>query len=294
MGVIGDQRPARGRAIPCGSPGVGGTCEIKRFERRQRRGIKRDIGSELRQAGGQLRIFGQGGDAATGGVGQDVGQALLVGQRERGAGALDLGIQMPRQLQGHQLDQRDGIRGAPGGDRGIKQQHFGGTATQGFGVDLIQPGIHPGGIGIQRCAGLGVERLKRLHRQGIKIKATQQTVDTDGGGAENLGQAALDRAAHGDHLPQTVLRMGKAQPVEHILVTFPEDMRHIGVVAHDLHLGPEVGHADRIVVVWQRPRGQPIGTADTNYRQHHQERCNSHQPPKNHCHVTLLGISTRD
>jgi hypothetical protein len=54
-----------------------------------------------------------------------------------------------------------------------------------------------------------------------------------GAAAEHLGQAALRGAAQHRHLPQPVLRMGKAQAKEHILIRFAKDMRHVGIGAHD-------------------------------------------------------------
>ena len=141
---------------------------------------------------------------------------------------------MPRQLQRHQLAHGQRIGRGPGGDGGVEQEQFRRATAQGVRVDLFQAGVHPGGIGAEFRHAFRILIVDRLPRDRVQVQSPHLAVDAQGAQAEDLGQAALHGPAHGQHLPQPVLGMGIAQAEQHVFVGFAEDMRHIGVVAHDL------------------------------------------------------------
>jgi hypothetical protein len=195
---------------------------------------------------------------------------------------------MPRQLQGHQLDHRHGIRRRPGRDGRIEQEHLRRAAPQGPLVDLGQPRIHPVGIGAQRRRRARILHRHRLLRQTIEVQPPDQRVDTHRALPEDLRQPPLHRAPHRYHLPQTVLRMGIAQPVEHIRVRDPEDMRHIGIVAHDLDRRLRPGRAFRDhhgpVVIRQGPAREPEHQRKPRHHQKDHPPGNPQQPLENPDH----------
>ncbi len=146
----------------------------------------------------------------------------------------------------------------PDGDLGLEQEEFGRAPTTGALVDLPDPGIDAIGIGLQRAARRFVLRRDRLRGQTVEIEAAHDLVDAHGALAEDLGQAALGRAAHLRHLPQPVLRMGEAEREEDIVIGRAEDMGHVGVVAHDLDRGRDAVEREVFGVVRQRARQEII------------------------------------
>ena len=283
MRVRGQKRAAIGRPLRRRRPCVRSAGQLEAVKRRQRiagqivrRGKARQIGIE--QAG----VGGQGRDATARCIGQNIDQPRGIGQRQRGAGALDLGRHMARQLQRHQLDHRDGIRGLPGRNRRVEQEHLGRATSQRALVDLGQTGVDAIGIGFERGKGPGVLHLDRALRQRVEIQTPDQRVDGQGPRAEYLGQAALNRAAHGHHLPKAVLRMGIAQPIEDIGIGRAEDMGHIGIVAHDLDRGGWLSGAfrdrDGAIIIGKRAGREPEDQRDARHRKDDQTPCNPQQP----------------
>ena len=152
MRVVGQQRAARRRPVRHRGPGVGRAGEGQVLERRQRVVGQPDGHLSGPDAGHDVAITGQGGDAGAGVVGQDVAQAFGR-QQHRGAGAQHLGLHHRGQLQRHQLDDGNRIGGLPGCDLVREQKEFGRAAPPRAGVDLPDPGVHTTRIGVQRLFG---------------------------------------------------------------------------------------------------------------------------------------------
>jgi len=76
--------------------------------------------------------------------------------------------------------------------------------------------------------------------------------------------------------------MGKAEAVEHIAVGLSEDMRHAGIVAHDLDLARQAGHGEAGVVIGQRARGEVIDDAK-GQREQGDEQHKQTEGPLEHC-----------
>ncbi len=268
MRVVGQQRAAPGAARGRRRPRVRRTGKAALRHRRQEGVPGLWHGQSRPQPRRQRGVFRQRGDAVPGNVGQDVGQPRLVFERHRDARAQHFLGQVARQLQCHQLDDRDGIRRLPRGDGGVEDEELGRASAEAVGVDLGQAGVHAGGIGAQRLGRLGRLRLDRLARQAVEVETAQQGVRLDRAAAEQFRQPALRGAAQRHHLPQPVLRMGVAQPEIGIGVAFGEDVRHGRVVAHDLDLGLGTLDGDDLVVVGQRAGGEVVDQPRADHGQH--------------------------
>ena len=272
MRVVGEQRsPRRRPARRCG-PGIGRARQTGRGERRQRliqfghpvRIAGHHAGHQfgiLRQGCGQntrhhFGILRQGGDSSPG----IIRQYILQPRRRdchRHLGPQHFAVQMGRQLQRHQLDDGNAVRGGPGVDLGREQKELRRAATQCAFVDLFDPRIHARRIGLQ--GGFGVIILGRDRRQGqrVKVQPPDQLIGFQGLGPEHLGQPALHRAAQQGHLPKPVLGMGEPQSVIGVIVVLRKDMRHIGIVAHNLDRGRDARHIPCRIIVRQRA-GQKV------------------------------------
>ena len=286
MRIIGQQRAARGRAGSRRRPGVGGPGKSARLEGGQRMGVFWRDGRKGRQGPRhKSRIFGQAGNAGSGHVRQDVSQPRRVVQRQRHAGAQHLFAHLVRQLQAHQLDDGKAVGGSPRGNRGLEQKEFRRAAPKRLCVDLVKAGIDPGGIGLEGGQRFGVLRLDRLDGQTVDVEAAHKTVRFDGGRTEQFAQASLCRAAQHHHLPEPILRMGKAKPVKHVGVCGAKDMRNVGVVAHDLDRGADAGYAHHRIVIGQGPCGEVVDKGNGKNGQHDQHSRQANKPLKHHCHV---------
>ena len=267
VGIIGKQCAARCRPVRGGCPGVRCAAHIG-----LRKGGQRQIGQPHRICTGQnprnkIGIVGQGGNAWTGIIGQQVAHAGI-GQQQRGAGAPDFRCHMRGLLQGHQLEDGNRIRRLPDGDLGLEQEELGRAPAARAAVDLADPGIDATGIGRKRAFGRCVLCVGRFQSQPVDVVAAQDFVDADGALAENLGQAPLRGAAKLRHLPQTVLGMGKAQREVDIFIRGPEDMGHIGIVAHNLDRGRNAGKREVFGVIGQRARQEIIADDQAQKAQH--------------------------
>ena len=166
--IIGQKRAARSRARGRCGPSVGSAGEGLPFEWRQRVTVHRHRGGVARRhLGKEGGIFGQGGDPAARRIGQDIAQAVLVAQLQRHPCAQHFGLQMTRHLQAHQLGHRERIRRSPRSHGRIEQPHLRRAPAQGFGVDLIETRVDPGGIGFECGLGLGVELIRRGNGEAI-------------------------------------------------------------------------------------------------------------------------------
>ena len=158
---------------------------------------------------------------------------------------------MPSQLQSHQLNDRDRVRRSPRCHGRVKEQHFRRSAPQCLRIDLVKARVYPGGIGLKSGACLGVHSIHRLHRQRIDIEAAQQLVHVQSCATKDLTQPSLSSAAQSDHLPHTILGMGKTKAKINICVCRAKDMGHIGIVAHNLDRRPQPAHVNHIGVIGQ-------------------------------------------
>ena len=94
----------------------------------------------------------------------------------------------------------------------------------------------------------------------------------------------MRRAPQHRHLPQAVLSMDKAQGVEHIRLVAAKDMRHIGIVAHDLDRGGNAIQREGLGIVGQGPRQDVIGHPARNERQDHKAGKQAQRPTKGNQH----------
>ena len=82
--------------------------------------------------------------------------------------------------------------------------------------------------------------------------------------------------------------MGETEAEKDILIALPEDMRHIGIVAHDLDRGADARDLDRIIIVGQGPRGEPIDQHQNQDAQRDEKHRQSDKPAKHQCHRGIL------
>ena len=128
-------------------------------------------------------------------------------------------------------------------------------------------GVDPGGVKVERRQhGLG-QVLDLPFRQPIKAKGAHPLVRRKRRRSQDLGQPPGAEAAHGFHLPQTVLGMDEAEGEIGVAAGFGENMGNAGIVAVDLDrlledrdLNGAVGFGQR------RPQPPKTGAAD---HQHH-------------------------
>ena len=266
--IIGQQGAARSRPVRGRRPGVRCAAHAGLRKGRQRRvGQPHRICTGL-NARHKIGIVRQGGNARAGIVGKQVAHAGI-GQQQRGAGPPHFRGQVGGELQRHQLEDRNRIRRLPHGDFRFEQEELGRAPAARTTVDLTDPGVHAIGIGLQRQFGLRILGLDRLQGQSVDVVAAQDLVNADGALAKGLGQAPLRGAAQLCHLPQTVLGMGKAQGEIDVFILGPEDMGHIGVVAHDLDRGRDAGKRKVFGVIGQRARQEIVAGQQTQKAQHH-------------------------
>ena len=110
-------------------------------------------------------------------------------------------------------------------------------------MSLAQPLVHTLGIGFKRLAAARLDDLQVAQRGAVVAHGALEFVDGEGGVAQDLAQPAGADAAVHLHLPQAVLRVDIAQPVEGIVVGAGEDVRHAVRVAHDLDGAVDAGDA---------------------------------------------------
>ncbi len=292
MRVVGQQAAPRRRPLGHRCPGVRGPRHPRPRHGRERPPGERDRRPQGRDPRHQAGIVWQRGHALARVVRQQIRQPV-VRQQQRHPRPQHLGLESTGQLQGHQLQDRNRIRRRPGRNLRLKQEELRRAPAPRTIVDLFDPGIHPGRIGLQRPRGRLVLHLGRLQREAVEIKAPHQLVDLDRRRAEDFRQPPLRRAPQHHHLPQPVLRMGEAQGVVHILVGLPEDMRHVVVVAHDLHRGGDAPDGEILVVIHQRSRQDVIGQHRRDDAQGDQPRDDPDQPAKGgqHWGPVPLGLS---
>ena len=83
--------------------------------------------------------------------------------------------------------------------------------------------------------------------------------------------------------------MGKAEAKEDIPIGFAKNMRHIGIVAHDFNRGGDALNLNRIVIIGQRPRGEPVNQQQDHHAQRNEKHRQSDKPAKHQCHRGVLG-----
>ena len=288
MRIVGQKRAARGRTRRRRRPGVGRAGQSAAGEGRERIvGHRRALGI-AGQVGEHGGVFGQRGDAGAGRVRQDVAQPVIVAEHQRGAGTQHLLLEMATELQPHQLDDRHRVGRLPRRHRRVEQEHLRCAAAQRLFVDLVEPGVDPRSIRLQRRASVIILRLHRLLSQAVEVEPPQQPVEAQGARAEHLRQPPLNGAAHHRHLPQPILRVGVAQAEIHVRVGLAEDMRHVSVVADDLHRRAEPVDPFGLVVIGQRLAGQEINQPDGQDHQNDQPGGDAQQPTKNLSHSVPL------
>ena len=287
MRVIGQQRRARGRPLARRGKGVGrgAAADLDIAQQRRRRVLRDHLGPRIepRRLAEQRRIARQRRLAR---FADQVAGPLGRGQRD--PGALHLGTGLVAGPGGDQLQDRERIRRLPEGDVAGQQEEFGRPAAARAGIDLLDPGVHPVGIGAQRRPRRLVLRGQRQLGVLPEPHAPGQIVTGKGAGAEHLGQPALGGAAQHHHLEQPVLGMGEAQREERVVVGPGEDMGHALGRAHDLDRLGDAGQIDGGVIIGQRadgeipdqrdggdqPEDQPDGQPDqpAKQRQHRQRK----------------------
>ena len=198
----------------------------------------------------------------------------------RNAGAQHLFLEVGGQLQRHELADGDAVGGLPGRDVGFEEPELGRAATARAGVHLGQPGVDASGIGAERGLGVIVLRGHGFDRERVEVEAPEQLVDPDGTGAEKLGQAALRGAPEHGHLPEPVLGVGKAEAEIDIGIRFAEDMRHGGVVAHDLDRARDAGDGEGFGIIGNRARKEPVEQYRGREAQHQDSRYDPEKPAK--------------
>ena len=151
-------------------------------------------------------------------------------------------------------------------------------------VHLRDPGVHAVGISLKRLLGLRVLYGDGLARQFLELIPAHQLVDLDGAIAEKFGQPALRGAAQHGHLPQAILRMGKAKRIEHIRVIGGKDMRHIVIVAHDFHRPGNALQREILVIIGQRARQEPVADQRRQHRNPHEDGDNADEPAEKQKH----------
>mmetsp|Transcript_22848 Transcript_22848/g.38100 ORF Transcript_22848/g.38100 Transcript_22848/m.38100 type:complete len:288 (+) Transcript_22848:4647-5510(+) len=287
MRIICQQRTAGGRAGGRRGPGVGGPGKATGLEGRERvgGGLFGQSRKPTRHTGHKCGVFRQAGDTGARYIGQNIGKAIGVIQRQRHARAQHFFLHMARELQPHQLGDGQTVCGSPRCQRRIEQEEFRRTAPQRFGIDLIKPGVNTSRIGVERRGALLVQSLDRLNRQAIDIQATHKAVDLDRGGAKKLGQPPLRCAPKHHHLPQAVLCMSKAKGLKDVIVGLPKDMRHVGIVAHNLDGGGNRGHAHHGVIVGQGSRGEIVDQSHSKHREDNHRSRGPDQPLKDNRHL---------
>ncbi|MPL79212.1 hypothetical protein SDC9_25087 [bioreactor metagenome] len=266
--IVRQQRATGRRAARCGGDGIRGTGEVARRE-----GRHPPFGIGHLQPGGEARekarVIGKCGDACTRHVRQDILHPVLAQHRD--ARPQHLGLHLACGFGGQKLEDGDGIGGRPVGDIGLEQEELGRAAAKRALVHLFDPGVDAAGIGLERGFRLFVLRRHRFHRRAVKVEAPHQLVGLQRLGAEDFAQPALHGAAQHGHLPQPVLRMGKAEGEEHVGIGLAEDMRHVLGRAHDLDRGRDAGDAVARVVIGQRARGE-IPSPEPGQDQHHERQ----------------------
>ena len=81
--------------------------------------------------------------------------------------------------------------------------------------------------------------------------------------------------------------MGIAEGKIDIRVGLAKDMRHIGIVAHDLNRGGDTRNDSFGVIVGQGPRGEIIGQRNRSDAEQNQSRGKPDKPAKNQRHRIL-------
>ncbi len=288
MRVIGQKRAARGRPVGCCRPDIRGARQPARGHRPEvgtgaRRPCQRMLAVEV---GKERSVIGQGGDTVARNIRKQVLQPLF-GQGQRHAGAQHLLRKMARQPQRHQLDDGQAVGRLPGRDGRLEDPELGRPASACALVHLEKPGVDPVGIGAKGRLGIGVLVVDRLHGGAIKVEPPQKIVGFERALAEKLAQPPLRGPPQQQHLPHPVLRMGNAEAEKDVAVVLGEDMRHIGVVAHDLDRGLEARHHERLVVIGNRPCGEPEQDRPRGGCKHDRKGGETQKPAKKRCHDCL-------
>ncbi len=86
----------------------------------------------------------------------------------------------------------------------------------------------------------------------VDTVGAQQHVGVEGHLAEHFGQATLHVAARHFHLPETVLRVGVAQPKGSVRKTVCNDVGYGVLVAHDAYRTIETGHFNFAIILGYR------------------------------------------
>ena len=201
--------------------------------------------------------------------------------------------QMDRQLHSKQLEDGERIGGPPRCDRHVEERQFRRAAPERPLVDLDEPGVDPRGIGPQGFADVRILRVDGILREPVQIEPAEEPVEAKRPGAEHLRHPPLHRAPQQKHLPEPVLGVGVAESEVGVRVAFGEHVRHVGAVAHDLHLGGEPLHLEPGVVVGQRPRHEHVGPRRSDNRQNDQRNGNAEQPDENADHDFSIPFECR-
>ena len=101
-------------------------------------------------------------------------------------------------------------------------------------VFAVHPRIDAIAVGIHRLLGICRKQIIGGDRGLIKTHGAQPDIAVYGGFAKHFRQAALGRQPHHFHLPEPILRMGKAQPGKNVFDAGSGDVRH--TVIHRVRL----------------------------------------------------------
>ena len=292
MGVVGQQRCACGRPLGRSGEGVGGGAAAHAHVAHQRRKpVRRRFlgrGHEARAAAEQRRI---GRQRRLAHAARQI--ACPLRHRQRDARPRHLGRDLPRGPCRHQLQDRQRIRRLPIGDVAGHQEELGRTASQGALVYLLDPGIHPVRIGLQRGAGRLVLRLQR----GLGVPPQPQPAGKVVGGigafAEHLGQPPLRRAPQNDHLEQAILRMGESQREEGVVIGSGQDVGDVLGRADDLDPLLDPRQRQLRVIVRQRADGEIPGQHRRPDEADHQADGQPDQPAKQREHEGRRSLKSR-
>ena len=126
----------------------------------------------------------------------------------------------------------------------------------------LQPGVDPGGVGLQAPAHGGIETPELFLDEAMEAERPHEAVGRDGIPTRNLRQAPGAQATHGFHLPKAVLGMDESQGEVRVGGGLGEDMRNSPPITQDLRRRLEAaGHLHGALGKGQR-RVQPEETAD--------------------------------
>ncbi|GAV35963.1 hypothetical protein ROTAS13_03646 [Roseomonas sp. TAS13] len=262
MRIRGQQGAPRGGAPRRHGPGVGGAVRQGRIAREFRQGGQQP--PQRLRAGRARRRHGRGHLGAAGGfVGGPELPDPFRRQAARQPGTGQLRAPVAGQVEPHQLAPEQAVGGPPGFRR-TQQQEFRRGEAAAFG----DPGIHPGGIGLQQAP-----RFRRLGREvGLgppgEAQHAHEAVGPQRRRAGDRGEAARGAAAHQVHLEHPVTGMQQAQRHGRIhLVPRGDAGDALGIEGH-LHRGGKPRQRKPRLARRQRP---PQASRQRGEGQHHEQ-----------------------